>query len=175
MVDRSSRRLARGLSVSLGVAVGLLVATGILASMLADLRLSPHRKALPLRPTPVGETASADASEAAQSVRSFLLLERAGLYEQMSGFVTHRAQDEWFRPDSWRGVGRLVRFDTLTSMAETRAAEGEGALSWAVPVAETHDSQGEERTRRFVYRVVAEGGRWLIDDYEVGPAEGPAE
>lgn len=154
----------------LGAAVGAMFGAACLAAMVADIREPVRRGALPLRPAKVGggPEASSDPSAAASSVRSFLLLERAGLHDQMTDFVTDGAREQWFRPDDWRGAGRLTSFDLLISEAES------SAVAWRVPAMETHVRDADRRlTRRFVYRVVARDGVWLIDDYEVGPAEKP--
>lgn len=176
MVERGPRRLSRTLSLIVGAAMGGILGAACLAAALSDVRVpSGGQDLLPLRPAAVGPEASGEASAAARSVRSFLLLERAGLHRQMSGFVTTRARRAWFRPDSWENAGRLVRFELAAdevTRAPGSAAADAGRPAWAVPALETH-SRGDDRTltRRFLYRVVVENGAWLIDDYEVGPAE----
>jgi hypothetical protein len=170
--DDSFRRSRRRLSWAFGLGIGALL--GSLCVVAGLSAVGPAERWLSsIRPSPVeSEGALPDGQAPYGTVRSFLRLEQAQLFGRMERFVTARAAKDWFDPKSWGGSGRLVRFDVQGTDPTTATPRPEGP--WRVVVEQVYQVSGDELVRRrFLYVVVQDQGRWLIDDYEVSSSEQP--
>lgn len=170
--DDSFRRSRRRLSWAVGLGLGALLGSLCVVAGLSSVG-PVERWLASIRPSAVqSEGALPDGQAPYGTVRSFLRLEQAQLFGRMERFVTARAAKDWFDAESWGGSGRLVRFDVQGTDPTTATPKPEGP--WRVVVEQVYQvSGGDLVRRRFLYVVVQDQDRWLIDDYEVSSSARP--